>query len=433
MRAGQPAIHIVPLLPAPLTPLHANASGRGTAGAGVVHLQSIMADRDAAYPGITDYDAALAALKTRRGADNDSCPSYRFVHGPSNYVMAPACHSCPASYRVALTPDACHNALFHGKLRHDCLARRGLSAAQLPCVRELLITGFTGSGTTSVADGIGACHESHWLECGVLVSWLSRTDVWRLGANFSSGFGLDGEVIMRHYNARPSPGIGKKVNLSRCLYRTVLLQTREPLSTIRSAMSLFCRQTGYDVMRDQLLARSRSSVLARCGLPMAPTGGKVCARPSDMERPATRWPFVGYYVRSWWMWMAAALEAADGHFAVEKANASAILRMGGVARGRAHSPCGGGGCVRRNIHGSMATTTPQVTWEEARRADPVGARGAFDLATRLFGYAYQEHEVPAEWREGRAGGKSRAALRAPALHSRPTITVTRVGSTGIKL
>ena len=149
-------------------------------------------------------------------------------------------------------------------------------------------------------------------------------------------------------------------------------------------------------MRDQLLARSRSSVLARCGLPMAPTGGKVCARPSDMERPATRWLVVGYYVRSCG-WMAAALEAADGHFAVEKANASAILRMEasreapaalrqGRVRPAEHSRQqhdDAAGHVRRREGRTRWARGTALTW-------------LHDTWLRIPG-----HEVPAEWQEGR--------------------------------
>lgn len=113
---------------------------------------------------------------------------------------------CPEHPSAANQIEAtnCHTLLYHGRLHGPCLAARGLSVDTLPCVRSLLITSFPGSGSAAMARRLervltlrfNSVHESHVFEPDVLVSWLSRTDVWRLGAT-TCGLAVDESFYSR--------------------------------------------------------------------------------------------------------------------------------------------------------------------------------------------------------------------------------------------
>jgi len=306
------------------------------------------------------------------------------------------CSSRSSSSRVERAPT-CHTLLFHGVLSEPCLALRNLTASDLPCVRSLLVTTFPGSASLAMATMLQAAHnstvvhENHPLETDVLVSWSSRTDAWRLASSFSSG-----EAHDPAFRKRPYGIVGRGMHkvdwpLSRCLYQRVLVQTREPLAAIRSTLVLSVRYPAYDVLADQLLARSDAALLSECKLPVRPVGS--CWNLAERE---ARQPLVTYLTRRWVMWMSAALDVADGRYAIEQTgtNASHVCKLGRLASCKG-SVAGNGATSKHHDHRteqihshSSHDEVPPLTWEELCRADHQAARRALALATEHMGYSY---------------------------------------------
>ena len=292
------------------------------------------------------------------------------------------CQNCS----VTVEHNRCHTLLFHGKLDRDCLSQRNLEVENLPCVRSLLITSFMGSGTASIADAIQAVHEDPRKESDKLVGWLSRTDVWQLSNDFRGGpthnRTYEAKTIATIHGGR-SWGLTAKATLSRCLYRRVLLQTREPLATIHSALALFCKQAGYFVMADQLLVRSLSQVISQhpCGPPIAPLAAGFCTHYSLRYRDR-RAPLMAYLIRLWYMWMHTAANMADEVYAIEHTNQSQICAQGNVTCPKQDRLSN-----HRNHHTGYDHIFA-VTWEELQQADRVAAALAYRLSTSRFGYVY---------------------------------------------
>ena len=328
--------------------------------------------------GLSEYRTALSA---------------RVAHpGPSSLVDR--CYS-----GVSDRGPSCHSMLFHGKLSEPCIARRQLTVAELPCVGKLLITGYPGSGTLTTTvrlrkKGFITAHEFHALESDQLVSWLSRTDVWRLGRNFTAGPAFDSTALRQFYGiTRPLvdlhiTGMGRVMRLSRCLYRRVLLQTREPLATIRSSLFTWARNRAWDVMADQLFARSDATSLAVCDLPVAPPS----RRRVDLNSTRSRRPIISYALHRYWLWMSAAAAASDAHFAVERElNISRVCAvLGGLDPAMCYAPDGkpvGSSQHEGNQHATKSIK--RITWLEACAANKQAAIRVYQLA-RTFGYRYAE-------------------------------------------
>ena len=337
------------------------------------------------------------------------------------------CSNSTPGFTQELEPPSCHTRLFHGRLDSACLAARNLSIHQLPCVRTLLITAFPGSGTLSMSRRLGHVlrrthttrHEAQHLEPDVLLSWIARSDVWRLGRgnassppNATCGLALR-EDIYREYRwtrNRHTYGMGSRMFLNRCLYRKVLLQTREPLAAIRSVLSRFCTGVSYFIMADQLIARSGSARLGSCVPPISPPGAAQCPFRTyqQLNNTAVRRPLLRYLLRLYWHWMGNALDVADGHFALEDVWHKQLLANGSVCQlaGLPQAMCHEDRVTRgiamrlsdnqtsaearreRNSHSSSALVQP-VTWKEAHVADKQAATLVRQLAARL-GYRYRE-------------------------------------------
>lgn len=318
----------------------------------------------------------------------------------------------------------CRSVLYHGKLSTPCLAELNISEAKLPCVRNLFVTAFPGSGTLFTATQLRklnylVAHESHHLEelelkPDVLVSWYSRTDVWRLprfvrGPNVTAGIAHD-----PHWRKAYHVGGHRKIDgvlLNRCLYRRVLLQTREPLATIRSCLQMSVAAMEYDVLADQLLARG----LALAGntsacLPVRPRKVRC-----DLRSTSSRRSLVAYLLCRWILWMEAALLAADWHFAIEDVGSDPVhlctlLGLHGLpapflnanlpagSRVRAGAACQIPGAVAparvqagQHRHSTHEQVVP-LTWAEACEAHEEAARRAFALA-RSLGYRYGQRQT----------------------------------------
>ena len=298
-----------------------------------------------------------------------------------------------------LSSPSCTTILFHGKLSEPCLSQRNLTTSSLPCVRQLFITSFPGSATHAWAiqlrkKGITTTHESHFLEADVHVSWLSRTDVWQLSPNFTARSALDPGSLLAYGGMRARSWPGRELRgrelFSRCLYRRVLLQTREPLAAIRSHMILAVTCRSYDLLADQHLARSNASALAVCGLPLVP---RAVARPNQLNSTLLRKPLVAYLLHRWWMWMVSALAVADGHYAIERegSNLSRVCEMGGLNAWDC-SPTYRGPAAHGANQGSVSSHSsheqvPSVTWPEACAANADAALRVRRLANQL-GYQY---------------------------------------------
>ena len=155
---------------------------------------SVECSLELSYPGLEAYSALLADKRALREA-----------------LDGPFCTTMPRHERLRQQPS-CHTQLFHGRLSTACLAGRNLTAAQLPCTRTLFIVAFPGSGTSAMAQRLQrtlrnthtTLHEETSREPDVLVSWLSRTDVWRLArrsdgpANATCGLAVE-ESVYSHY------------------------------------------------------------------------------------------------------------------------------------------------------------------------------------------------------------------------------------------
>ena len=368
---------------------------------------TLLRDPDPAYnessscDGLALYDAALR------------------VNRHSRHDRSPWClPASPAATSTAL--PSCHTVLFHGKLDHQCLAARNVTEAQLPCVRSLSIASYPGSGTTAMAValrrlGLTVAHESHHLETDVIVSWLSRSDAWRVGRGHgavpdftTAGPAHDPTYRRRTYRIPWAWGERRvdTMRLSRCLYRRLLLQAREPLAALRSSLSMTKLVPEYSILFDQLLARSGSALLRRCPLPVRPMGVRY-----NLTDEASRRPLVRYEVRRWTLWMESALGVADASYRIEGtgANATAVCLLGGLPAARctgaaeaARSSTSGAASRRvtglhqattsRNRH-SGHQTVPPLSWAEVCAADAAAARHVHSLAERL-GYSYDRSAVP---------------------------------------
>ena len=183
-------------------------------------------------------------------------------------------------------------------------------------------------------------------------------------------------------------GLGRAKGLSRCLYRRVLVQVREPLTVIKSYLVILEGIVGFSVMADQLLARSGVFASA-CDLPVAPR------KQVDISRPGARAAAVAYLMQHWWAWNSAALAAADAFYRVENASLEAICTLGGLDAARCAAVENRGVNVRSNHHGGKgAHDIPAVTWGElCDAAGPRATKLAYALANRL-GYAYDLTQAP---------------------------------------
>ena len=331
---------------------------------------------------------------------------------------------CSSSSTIESRPS-CHTLLFHGRLSGRCLRERNLSAAKLPCVRQLFITGYPGSATRAMADRLAGqlrwshtrpkelrlpkfltvAHEVHSIESDILVSWLSRTDAWQLRVGVQKGFATQLSVDKSAYalypwmRGRHANGMGNLLKLSRCLYRRVLLQTREPLATLRSVLTLFCGGTSYFVMADQLIARSGSTLLEQCDSPVAPNVTRHEQGQQDIRCPfywqianstVGRRPLLRYLLRSWFLWVGTAFNAADAHFAVERDGRylANVCALGGIiCRNESMSDVQGTSSLRKFSHSTYDAVQP-ITWHEAYAADAEAAALVRNLAERL-GYSYE--------------------------------------------
>ena len=319
------------------------------------------------------------------------------IRGMELYAKATAHHGQDACHRAQPSAPSgrrpsCHTLLFHGRFSKPCLAELNLKAEQLPCVGSLFITGAGGSGTRTVqemlsAAGYDAEHERHFKETDVLVSWISRTDVWSLSraaeSAYYAGPALDTDYLPeygKHMKYMMKGGISSKVGLSRCLYRRVLVQVREPLRAITSLLAPLVLYPGYHITGDQLLARSGffDSVCDQTLLP------KVAGTLPGIGHNSSRGHFVAYLALHWWAWNTAALASADDWYRIEGTNLSKICALGHLNVTR----CGE---TERNwksfnSHGSQSREL--VAWSEVcRTAGPRTVRLLYELATKL-GYEY---------------------------------------------
>lgn len=308
----------------------------------------------------------------------------------------------PYHERVVLHSPSCHTLLFHGKYAPHCLAERNITRADLPCVGKLFVTATGGSGTLATADRLNAAgyafeSEDHVAETDVLVSWISRTDAWRLqlddagGALHKAGYAFDPRLF-RPYSGYNPLGVTSFVThraLSRCLYRKVLLQVREPLATIASILVMATGgAAGVHVIADQLVAQS-GVFSSACDIPVMPT---LPMSIGHVNRPGLRNAHLAYAAHHWWSWMTAALTTADAWYPVEGTNLSTICTLGGLDAARcARVDADSSVQVHRNHHnvhgGSHGRTTAMtpVTWSELCGADAGIARRTHALAER-FGY-----------------------------------------------
>ena len=327
--------------------------------------------------------------------------------------------------------DHCHSLLLHGKLNEQCLALRNISIPRLPCVKQLLITSFPGSGTYEMAKQLGALavHEEHWRESNVLVSWFSRTDAWQVGPSFDGGPSYDTSVLA-FYPPDRGINLANMERLSRCLYHRVLLQTREPLAAIRSTLVVACSMPAYFAMADQLLARGRSRVVTECGSPIAPINNITAAKSSvmatrhaaaaasDSSQSMCAWraapmkdiardhqllkPLLAYLLRLWFTWMSAAAEVADSTFAVERTTLSEVCSLGGIStKVRAcklrrpawiqEGQTGQAVHMRHANANASEVTQLNLSWRQAFEADPLAAERAYALASS-FGYTYSPED-----------------------------------------
>ena len=190
-------------------------------------------------------------------------------------------------------------------------------------------------------------------------------------------------------------GLGSRKGLSRCLYRRVLLQTREPLATIRSNLGIIGRDAlrGYYHMLDQQIARSDSAALKLCQLPLLPR--ILCCNFSSATVGSILWhkhrqPFISYLLHLWWMWMTAAHGVADGVFDIESVglqlNISTVCaELGGLDRSWCYGADRNRGSTSTFSHAKESV--PTVTWAEACAANADAAARVFRLGS-TFGYRY---------------------------------------------
>ena len=307
--------------------------------------------------------------------------------------------SCNSASPSLDAQPSCHSLLFHGKLSRECLRERNVTVASLPCVGSLFITGTGASGTAHTASllndaGFNFEAELHSEERSVFVSWLSRTDVWRLTSGgmqraYYAGPAFAPEHMLPYINNYPQvlSDLGRANGLSRCLYQRVLLQVREPLAVIQSYLFILEGIVGFSVMADQLLARS-GVFRSACDLPVAPT---MHLSISKLSNRTARAPYVAYLAQHWWAWNTAALAAADGYYRVENTSLKQICALGGLNPARCAVKDNG----RINHHGgSTSTRVPPVTWTELCKATGARRTGlVYDLATRL-GYTYTISAAP---------------------------------------
>ncbi len=152
----------------------ASRKGNSSRGAPCVFVGGVCR-RQALAAGYERLEASGASasheLLRRRSADGSQPACGAAIDGSEEDIIDQMRRDAPAN---------CETTLFHGRLSEACLARRNLSAANLPCVRSLLITAVAGSGTENMALRLNAVHEAHGRRSDVLVSWYSRTDVWGL-------------------------------------------------------------------------------------------------------------------------------------------------------------------------------------------------------------------------------------------------------------
>jgi len=293
---------------------------------------------------------------------------------------------------------SCHTLLFHGKYAPQCLGN--VWARPPPCVRQLFITSVGSSGSEYTSRRLNAAgfhfeHEMAREEKDVLVSWLSRTDAWHLvdgkWAGQQTGPTMDVDYFAPYFGYRPiAPGLKHHVGLSRCLYRYVLLQVREPLHVVSSLIALIPRSAGYYIMADQLLARS-GAFDSPCELPILPAAITSHALSLQIASNRTgRAALVAYAMHHWWAWNTAALRAADDWYRVEDTNLTTICDLGGLDSETCERVDSNGRISNSSNHHGLwkADGMLPVTWEEACRADGAWARAAHTLATRL-GYEYK--------------------------------------------
>jgi hypothetical protein len=305
-------------------------------------------------------------------------------------------------------------------LSKPCLAARNLTEGELPCIGSLFITGFGGSATTFVGSWLNRAgfkfnNELHHEELSdVFVSWLSRTDAWRLdgrsrrsdgqGAAIGAGTrdagpAFDPDFLLRYIRVQQQRSgsalalehdvlfatgdTGRVAGLSRCLYRRVLVQMRDPLRTIHSYLGI-SGLVGFLVLADQLLARSGHFAHA-CALPVAPTEFPT---PVMLQHVTTRREWVVYLAHIWWAWNEAAIAAAHDVYQFEHTDLAKICAM---------AELNVTACLDTpkppptNHHRSRA---PPVTWEELCAADAGVALRVYELATRV-GYRYNTSVISA--------------------------------------
>ena len=301
---------------------------------------------------------------------------------------------------------SCHTLLFHGRLHHGCLEARNISVESLTCIRSLYITSFPGSGTAAMARRLeyamglagASAHENQMNEPQVLISWMSRTNVWQLPQPTCLALAVDdsGYQFYPWMRGKHTNGMGSRMYLGRCLYRRVLLQTREPLAAIRSMLSRFCSGTSYFVMADHLVSRSGSAHLDACRLPVAPTDWPcpmTSRRRWMLNNTKVRRPVVRYLLRLWFHWMRAALDAADAHYAVESVwprplneSVCELAGFGATACLRDDPALAIVRLAGENTHSSR-DAVHRIDWDEAEAADPQAARIVKRLSEEL-GYRY---------------------------------------------
>jgi len=141
------------------------------------------------------------------------------------------------------TEAHCMLSLFHGLYEEDCLKLLNIDSQRNDiCVQSVYITGSMGSGTmysSRLLDGVWQNHSR--TESNVLVSWFSRSDVFKLLGGEGSGptkfmnlYWDDQEVYADHMNY-----------LNQCFYRKVILQVRHPLKVIASGLFSFQQEVGW--------------------------------------------------------------------------------------------------------------------------------------------------------------------------------------------